>query len=62
VVAVGQTEQLTMKSGDGWGFLIAFPNLKGKLSDVTKIDIRAETDVFDKNNFMRDYRATQSLE
>lgn len=62
VVAVGQTEQLTMKSGDGWGFLIAFPNLKGKLSDVAKIDIRAETDVFDKNNFMRDYRATQSLE
>lgn len=62
VVAAGKYPQLTMKSGDGWGFLIAFPNLKGKLSDVAKIDIRAETDVFDKKNFMRDYRATQSLE
>ncbi|MDD3006967.1 MAG: hypothetical protein PHX30_05335 [Candidatus Pacebacteria bacterium] len=62
VVAVGQTEQLTMIAGDGWGFQIMFPNLKGKLSDVAKVDIRAETDVFDKNNFMRDYRATQLYE
>ena len=60
VVAVGTTEQLTMVAGNGWGFQIQLPNLKGKISDVAKIDIKTDTDVFDKNNFMTDYRAKNS--
>lgn len=56
LVAAGRTDQDTMIAGDGWGFQIPFPNLKGKLSDVSKIDLRAYTDVFDENNFIREYR------
>lgn len=56
LVAAGKTDQLTMIAGDGWGFEVSFPNLKGRLSEVAKIDLRAETDVFDENNFMKEYR------
>lgn len=58
VLAAGSYPQLTMISGDGWGFEIKLPNLKEDISKVAKVDIRAETDVFDRNNFMKDYRAT----
>lgn len=57
LVAAGKTDQNTMIAGDGWGFQIPFPNLKGKLSDVSKIDLRAYTDVYDENNFIKEYRA-----
>jgi hypothetical protein len=58
VLAAGSYPQLTIISGDGWGFEIKLPNVTDNISKVTKVDIRAETDVFDKNNFMKDYRAT----
>ncbi len=57
VLAAGKTNQLTMIAGDGWGFEVKLPNLREDVSKVAKVDIRAETDVFDKNNFMKDYRA-----
>lgn len=60
VVAAGKTNQLTMIAGDGWGFQILLPNLKGKLSDVAKIDIKTETNVFDENNIKKEYRARDS--
>jgi hypothetical protein len=59
LIAAGTTNQLTMIAGDGWGFEIKLPNLK-EVSAVAAVDLRAETDVFNKSNFMKDYRATDS--
>lgn len=57
ILAVAKTNQLTMNSGDGWGFEILWPNLKVEKSEIQKIDARAFTNVFDDNNFIKDYKA-----
>jgi hypothetical protein len=57
LLAAGKTTQLTMATGSGWGFTVAWPNLKIDKSTVDHVDYRAETDVFDKNNFMKAYRS-----
>ena len=59
VLAAGKTNQLTMAAGDGWGFSVLWPNLKVDGGEIARADYRAETDVFDKNNFMKAYRANQ---
>lgn len=59
VLAAGKTNQLTMEAGDGWGFSVLWPNLKVDGGEITKVHYRAETNVFDKNNFMKAYRANQ---
>lgn len=55
LLAFGKTNQQTMVSGDGWGFSSLFPNFTGSVSDVKKVDCRAETNVFDPNNIMKNY-------
>lgn len=57
VLAVGKTNQLTVVAGDGWGFTIVWPNLKIDRGQVDHVDYRAETNVFDTNNFMKEYSA-----
>lgn len=59
LLAVGKTNQRTVRSGDGWGFSSLFTNFKGSISDVKRVDCRAETNVFDPNNFMKEYRGKE---
>ena len=59
LLAAGKYDQWTMIAGDGWGIQILFPNLKGKVSDVASLDVKAETNVFDENNLMKDYRSNE---
>ena len=59
LLALGKTNQLTVASGDGWGFSSFFPNFTGDVTDVVRIDCRTETNVFDSNNFMKEYRGKE---
>lgn len=61
LMAAGTTNQNTMVSGDGWGFVVLFPNFKGAESDIARIDCRAETNVFNSLNFIKEYRGKASL-
>lgn len=57
VIAASKTNQRTLKAGDGWGFAVIFPNLTVDRDKVASVDYRAETDVFDEKNFLKEYRA-----
>ncbi len=59
VLSARKTNQKTMAAGDGWAFFVPFPNLKVAESDIAWVDYRATTDVFDQNNFMKEYRSAQ---
>jgi hypothetical protein len=59
LLAATRTNQLTMGAGNGWGFEVPFPNLTVNENEIGKTDMEAETDVFDKNNFMKEYRSDQ---
>lgn len=56
VVAVGKTDQLTMRSGDGWGFDIMWPNLDPQLAEEGRVNFSVVTNVFDTQNYVKDYK------
>jgi hypothetical protein len=56
VLAIAKTNQNTMNAGDGWGFEILWPNLKVTQSEISSLDAEASTDIFDENNFIKDYK------
>lgn len=57
VLSARKTNQLTVVAGDGWGFSVPFPNLKVADADISWVDYRTTTNVFDQNNFMKEYRS-----
>jgi hypothetical protein len=59
VLAVARTNQKTVGAGHGWGFAVPFPNLTVEGSEIDHVDFKAETDVFNKKNFLRGYRAEE---
>jgi hypothetical protein len=56
VLAIAKTNQNTMNAGDGWGFEILWPNLKIEKSEIVGLEAEASTNVFDANNFIKDYK------
>ena len=52
-IAVGKTDQLDMLGGDGWEFRIFWR--EPFLGDIDYIDYEAQTNVFDTENFMKDF-------
>lgn len=56
VIAAGKTDQLTMRSGDGWGFDIMWPNLNPDLTTGSTVNFSVVTNVFDTQNYIKDYR------
>lgn len=56
ILAIAKTNQNTMSAGDGWGFEILWPNLKVNKEDIVRLEAEATTDVFDANNFIKDYK------
>lgn len=59
LLAAGKTNQNTLRSGDGWGFTSLFDNFKSGIASVKKVECRADTNVFDRNNFMKEYRGKE---
>lgn len=57
VIAIAKTNQLTMNSGDGWGFEVLWPNLKIEEDQIYNIETKASTNVFNEDNYIRDYKA-----
>lgn len=60
IMAAGKTDQLTLESKDGWEFTVVWPNLKVDQSEFGRMDCKAETNVFDKTNFLEEYRASSN--
>ena len=52
-IAVGKTNQWTVPGGEGWEFRI-FWN-EPFLGDIDHVDYEAQTNVFDSENFMKDF-------
>jgi hypothetical protein len=57
ILGTGKTTQLTMSSGNGWGFFVWIGS-KIDENELDHVDYRAETNVLDKNNFMKEYQQT----
>ncbi|MDD3190701.1 MAG: hypothetical protein PHI66_03370 [Candidatus Pacebacteria bacterium] len=54
VLAVGKTDQLTISAGGGWGFLISWKDLDIDEGRISYIDYKAETNVFNPDNFFEE--------
>jgi hypothetical protein len=60
IIAAGKTDQLTLESKDGWEFTVVWPNLKIDQSEFGHMDCKVDTNVFDKTNFLEEYRANNN--
>lgn len=52
ILAAGKTNQLTLATGDGWRFVVSFPNFAFEESEIESVDYKSETNVFDSNNLV----------